>query len=69
MVTAGKTKNEKEGQKIYNDWFSGNRSGYCLGLQVVKILAKTNKVDDMVNWKEAEFTKNIRDTLDYIAHQ
>ena len=68
-----KKNDEEKGHKLYKQWFGSNdkatkdnpdRPGYCLGLQVVKKLAESNNVDDMVAWKGDELTKKVRETLD-----
>lgn len=58
---------------VYNDWFMLNgptkpwRRGYCLGLQVVRRIAKSFSIAEMVKWDEARFGAKIQSVLKEIA--
>lgn len=66
---------ETDGEATYADWFlmSGptqpTRRGYCLGLHVVREIAKTNSILDMTTWEEARFSKVIKGTLVQISRK
>jgi hypothetical protein len=51
-----------DGANSYADWFmmSGTtqptRRGYCLGLRIIRTLAASHPVTEMVNWDEARFS-------------
>lgn len=54
-----------EAESLYADWFlmSGStnpkRRGYCLGLHVVRKIATTHNLNEMVTWDEAKFSDEI----------
>ncbi len=57
------------GDLDYADWFlkeggtQPSRRGYCLGLQVVREIAKKNEVKEMITWGEARFSAEISTVL------
>ena len=58
-----------DGETTYSDWFmmSGTtlptRRGYCLGLQVVRVLAKKFELTEMTTWPESRYTIEVEQVL------
>jgi hypothetical protein len=57
---------DEKNQGIYNKWFSAGyigatpeRAGYRLGLEVVRHIAKTNDIHQMVKWNLNEIHSNV----------
>ncbi len=61
-------------EKIYNDWFlmSGStkpvRRGYCLGLIIIREIAKTYNLNEMKSWGENRFFVEIEKMLNVLKN-
>lgn len=59
----------------YKNWFwmSGTtqpvRRGYCLGLQVIREIVKTNNVQEMTKWNETYFSAEIQKVLNKMVKE
>lgn len=77
LKVAGEKAVDGHGSPAFNLWFSSggpkvradlpSRCGYWLGLAVVRELARTHSLDEMVRWRVPEIHRHVLETLQGLA--
>lgn len=61
------------GRQLHKDWFRSTsaapvkRPGYCLGLHVVALLARTHALREMARWDEPTYLPSVKTALRTLA--
>lgn len=74
LAVASMKVSDDKSQEIYKKWFSPGfkgttptRAGYRLGFEVVRDIAKTTYINEMVKWNLKELHNNVLESLTNIS--